>query len=107
MGRPRKFRPPPRPVGRPRKPVDLAAKLAQMSEAELIQLEQYQRAINAPKNGRLRMGDVRSDGKVFMWYQPYWTTPAVYERYKKRLREYMRLRLERERQEKANTECGS
>jgi hypothetical protein len=92
MGRPRKWRPPPRPVGRPRKPVDLSAKLAKMSEAELIELERYQQAIIAPK-ARYRMGDVHpTNGKVFLRYIPYWITAEQYEKEKKRLRDYMHKR---------------
>ena len=100
MGRPRKWRPPPRPVGRPRKPVDLTAQLAKMSDAELVELQRYQQSITAPKNGRFRMGDVREDGKVFMWYIPYWAPREVYERHKKQLRDRVRVQAQAA---KANT----
>lgn len=94
MGRPRKWRPPPRPVGRPKKIIPLEQKLAKMTEAELIELERYQQAITVPK-GRYRMGDVHpTTGRIFLRYRPIWVTVGYYEREKKRLRDYMRQRAE-------------
>jgi len=61
-----------------------------MTECELIELQRYQQAIEAPKT-RWRFGDIHpKTGKYFLFYQAKWTSKEKYEKYKANMREFTR-----------------
>jgi hypothetical protein len=100
MGRPRKWRPPPKPVGRPKKVVSLTEQLAKMSEAELIELQRYQQSLEVPKS-KWKYGDIHpKTGKYFLWYQAKWTTKSKFEEIKKQNKEQWHAWWNKKQQEK-------